>query len=288
MHQSYNIFLRRVAYLWILSLLFSGFTFSDDSISKSYEEKPLVIMVASYQNSKWYKQNLESIFSQKYTNYRVIYVDDCSPDGTGALVEAYVQEKGQGHRFTLIKNQKRVGSLANKYKIAHLCAPNEIILDLDGDDWWYDDLVYSEINKHYQDSDVWATYGGFTFVNGRSGFGGPIDLNVIASNSFRDSMFGTGTIPLRTFYAGLFHNIELDNLMYNGDFFQMAGDLAFMFPILEMAGFHSRFISKIMYVYNIQTGINDSTLNSGLQSQMDKVIRGKNKHLPFSSTKDFM
>lgn len=283
-----NTFTIKLACIWILGIFSSNSSFAEDIIFKAKQEKPLVVMVASYKNSKWYKQNLDSIFGQKYKNYRVIYVDDCSPDDTGALVEAYVKEQKQEHRFTLIKNEKRIGSLANKYKIAHLCAPNEVIIDLDGDDWLFDDSVFNEINKHYKDPNVWVTYGGFTYTTGGSGFGSPIEWNIIANNSYRDEMFGTGTIPLRTFYAGLFHNIELDNLVYNGDFFQTSGDLAFMFPILEMAGFHSRFTSKIMYVYNIQTGLNDSTVNSERQSQMDKIIRSKTKHLPFKSTKDFM
>jgi len=37
----------------------------------------------------------------------------------------------------------------------------------------------------------------------------------------------------------------------------MAGDLAYMWPIVEMAGNHSRFISEVLYVYNVVTPLND-------------------------------
>ncbi len=39
-----------------------------------------VIEITSYNSIKWYKQNLDSVFSQTYPYYRVIYIDDNSID----------------------------------------------------------------------------------------------------------------------------------------------------------------------------------------------------------------
>ena len=66
----------------------------------------MVITIASYNNKDWYKKNLDSVFSQNYQNYRIIYTDDCSLDGTGDLVAEYVREKGQENRVILIENRK--------------------------------------------------------------------------------------------------------------------------------------------------------------------------------------
>ena len=55
------------------------------------QEKKLVIIVTSYNNADWYDKNLGTMFSQKnydgtpYENYRIIYVDDCSLDGTARI-----------------------------------------------------------------------------------------------------------------------------------------------------------------------------------------------------------
>ena len=46
-----------------------------------------VIVIPSYNNAQWYKRNLDSVFAQTYKNFSVIYLDDCSPDGTGQLVK---------------------------------------------------------------------------------------------------------------------------------------------------------------------------------------------------------
>ena len=61
----------------------------------SLPEKKIVILIPSYNNSRWYKENLDSIINQNYSNYRIVYVDDCSPDNTGQLVETYIKECGK-------------------------------------------------------------------------------------------------------------------------------------------------------------------------------------------------
>jgi len=58
--------------------------------AQNTNEKPIVLIVASYNNTQWYKWNLDSIFNQKYKNYHVIYIDDCSKDDTYELVKNYI------------------------------------------------------------------------------------------------------------------------------------------------------------------------------------------------------
>ena len=124
-------------------------------------ERSIVVVIASYNNKDWYKRNLDSVFSQKYTNYRVIYVDDASPDGTGELVEQYIKEHKQEEKFTLLCNQERLGALANQYTAITSCDDMAIIVILDGDDWFAHDQVLAYMNNVYADTNVWLTYGQF-------------------------------------------------------------------------------------------------------------------------------
>jgi hypothetical protein len=48
----------------------------DQAAAEPMVENPLVVIIPSYKNAKYYKQNLDSVFNQNYTNYRVIYVAD--------------------------------------------------------------------------------------------------------------------------------------------------------------------------------------------------------------------
>ena len=97
--------------------------------------KPMVIVIPSYNNRQWYRQNLASVCAQAYDNFRAIYVDDGSSDQTGALVARFIEDHAVGHRIQLIRNTVRVGALENLYRSIHACDDQEIVILLDGDDW---------------------------------------------------------------------------------------------------------------------------------------------------------
>lgn len=54
--------------------------------------------------------------------------------------------------------------------------------------------------------------------------------------------------------------------------------LTMMFPMLEMAGHRSKFVSDILYIYNVANPINDSKVNIQLQQGLEKLIRAKRKY----------
>ena len=61
------------------------------SKEKYTETKPrFVYIVPSYNNKDWYKRNIDSMIYQKNTNWHMIYIDDCSDDGTFDLVKEYL------------------------------------------------------------------------------------------------------------------------------------------------------------------------------------------------------
>ncbi len=253
--------------------------------SFAIEEKPFVVVIPSYNNSRWYEHNLGSVYAQKYENYRVVFIDDASPDGTGELVRRYVQQCGQEHRTTIVQNTERRGALANVYQGIWLCKPYEIVANLDGDDWMFDEHVLERLNREYADPDVWVTYGQFLYYPcGSAGWAAQVPEEVIATNSFRDNQWTT--TAMRTFYAGLFHKIKKEDLLYNGDFYPMAGDLAYMWPILEMAGFHSRFIPDILYVYNLDTPLNDMKKDAALQQRLGLLTRITPRYSPLEKPYD--
>lgn len=271
----------------VVFFLFAFFFFSVANVlggenPPNQNEKEIVVVIPSYNNKDWFKKNLDSVFQQSHDNFRVIYIDDASPDGTGDLVKKYIKEKKQKNRVTLIQNKKRLGALANTFQAAWLCQPHEIIAILDGDDWFYNENVLQKLNSLYSNPQVWVTYGQFVYYPcGTPGWAAQVPQDVIQNNGFRE--YPWVTTALRTFYAGLFQKIKKEDLLYNGDFFQMAGDLAYMWPIVEMAGIHSRFIPDVLYVYNVVTPINDIKLDPTTQQNLGFVIRERQKYLPVDS-----
>ena len=181
----------------------------------SAAEKPFVVVIPSYNNKDWCLNNLDSVFRQNYQNYRVIYIDDHSTDGTSELVEGYVKDHDQGHRFTLIKNKEKNGPLACMCRAIDLCDKEEIVIDLDGNDWLAHDGVLSFLDGIYSSSETWMTYGQLVFYPRYApGFASEIPQEIIEENLFRS--YGGAITHLRTFYAGLFQAIAKDDFFMRG------------------------------------------------------------------------
>lgn len=252
------------------------------------DSKHFVVVAASYNNKEWYTcdvhkkwvGHLDSIFLQAYDNYHVIYIDDCSTDNTGKLVENYIKEKGMEDRVTLIKNARRYGAMENHYRAMHACKDGDVIVILDGDDAFASIDVLAYLNTIYSDGQTWLTYGQFIeYPLGTNGYCCPMPPDIVRNNAFRDWTHNPS--HLRTFYAGLFNQIKREDLMYEGEFLKMTADAAAMFPMIEMArNGHFQFIPLVLCIYNGDNSLNDHKISKTLQRQLDLVIRSRNRYEP--------
>lgn len=264
-------------------MLFFSAIYSDlFSSQNNIVEKEIVVVIPSYNNKEYYEKNLGSALGQEYSNFTVLYYDDCSTDGTGQLVQEFIEKYDHKHRVTLIRNEERKLALANHWAAAHSSSDHAIIVNLDGDDWFAHKHALQRINQEYQDSDVWLTYGQFRqSPSGVLGSSCLIPMDIIERNAFREHRWSTS--QPRTYYAWLFKKIKCESLFFNGDFIKSAWDLAFMFPMLEMAGFHIRFIPDVLYIYNKNNPINDYKIDVKLQLSMDRYIRSQPKYMPLDT-----
>lgn len=236
------------------------------------KEKRFVIVIPSYNNERWCERNIMSALNQNYDKFRIIFVDDCSSDRTFKIVSGIVHNSHLKDKCTLIRNDVRKGALSNLYHMIHSCADDEIILTLDGDDWFPNDNVLTKLKEHYNSGDVWLTYGQYqNHPDKGTGIAQKYPANVVETSSFRRHPWCAS--HLRTFYAWLFKRIRKSDLCIDGEFFKMTWDFAIMFPMLEMAKERSKFISDILYIYNMENPINDHKVNVKLQQDLDRRIR---------------
>ncbi len=245
----------------------------ENQINKKHK---FVIVTTSFNNEKWYLKNLDSIFGQNYTNYRVIYINDISTDKTGKLVQEYIRTRCLESKCAYIENQEKKYQVRNLYDAIHMCQDDEIIVTVDGDDWLPDDNVLTKLNKIYNENDIWMTYGQYQNSQGKIGGASPYSDYVIQTRSFRkDDWRAT---HLRTFKAFLFKKIKKEDLMYEEKFLDMAGDLAFMIPMLEMAGNRSMFIPEVLYVYNIDNPLMENKVNVARQNLLADITRNRKQY----------
>jgi len=255
------------------TLLTLGFLFATHNIFPEVIEKPMVIIIPSYNNIEWYKKNLYSALSQNYSNFRIIYIDDNSCDGTTKAVEEYLKKNDKNRRTEHLHNTTRLGAMENLYHAIHSCDDHEIAVLLDGDDWLSHKNVLKQLNEIYSSRQIWFTHGTFIdYPMGNVSWCEPYPPEVIAQKSFRKFKCPS---HLRTFYAWLFKKIQLEDFLYEGDFIKMAWDMAIMYPLSEMAGERHYFIRETNYVYNMANPINDNKVDPDLQNFLDRLIRNR-------------
>ncbi len=274
----------------VIGIAILGFAFSKTGWDQLFEQeksahfaveehKSFVIVVASYNNEEWAEKNLRSIFEQKYDNYRVIYIDDASKDGTFAKVKQNITKYQQWHRVDLIHNEYNRGAVENIYRAVRSCLDEEIVVLLDGDDWFPHEHVLERLNEAYADPSVWLTYGSYVEYPSYSytvaNFSQELPQKVIEKNSVREFTKEQWYLShLRTFYSALFKKIKRTDLLYEGKYFDTAYDLAFMIPMVEMAGIHARFIKEILCIYNRSQNMKEQQMRSKRQQQLSKHILG--------------
>ena len=129
------------------------------------QDQQLVVLIPSYNNSAFYEKNLNTVLSQKTDtfDFEILYVDDCSPDGTAGLVEEFTKTNNLQGKISLIKNPIRCRAMRNIYMAIHrYCDDKKIVAVYDGDDWLLGDNAFTIITNAYKNPNTWMTYGSLT------------------------------------------------------------------------------------------------------------------------------
>lgn len=94
----------------------------------------LSIIVPNYNNEAYIKHCLDSILQQTFSDYEVIIADDCSTDGSPAIIREY--EKKHPGVIRGIFNKKNMGVSANRHN-AVMESRGRFLTTMDSDDYYY-------------------------------------------------------------------------------------------------------------------------------------------------------
>ena len=107
------------------------------------ENEPLVSVITPLYNSeKYISKTIESVINQKYNNWELIIINDCSKDKGPEIVKKY---QNQDERIKLINLEKNSGAAVAR-NIGIENAQGDFIAFIDSDDIWERNKLKEQIN----------------------------------------------------------------------------------------------------------------------------------------------
>jgi len=234
-------------------------------------ENSYTILMVGWNSKDWISTCLQSCLNQNHSNFDVIAIDAQTDDGTFDYLK---DQESKHENFKVVRNNIRQYQPQNIYDGVMMAKDDSIIVTVDFDDWLPHENVLATLDQYYNE-DVWMTYGSYVMTNGQVNGFGRYDDRVVQNNLYRQDNWRA--THLRTFRKKLYSKIKVDDLKDdNGEWFRVAGDLTFMWPMLEMSGGKFEFIPEPLYVYNLE---NQNSVNQGdkapEQIKNEKIMRGR-------------
>ena len=97
------------------------------------------IIMPNYNGAKFLTETIESVLAQTYTNWELLFVDDCSTDNSLELIQDYKDD-----RIKVLRNEKNSGAAVSRnYALRE--ATGKWIAFLDSDDLWVKDKLQKQL-----------------------------------------------------------------------------------------------------------------------------------------------
>lgn len=127
------------------------------------ENKSLIsIVLTNYNREYFILEQLGSIIAQTYQNWELIIADDCSTDGSKAIIQEFIKKNGD-KKIIFLKNEKNLGVAKNFEKGLH-SATGEYIAVCDSDDVWLAEKLEKEL-KFLKSGNFGMVYSDLTVVD---------------------------------------------------------------------------------------------------------------------------
>jgi glycosyltransferase involved in cell wall biosynthesis len=188
---------------------------------------------------------VESLDGQTCTDWKAIFVDDASPDGSAEAARRAIAKRGLGDRFALIVHDRRRYKARNVFEALATGRHDgsEVVVMLDGDDRLSGPRALEVLGREYDRGFdvVWSNWVG---CDGSKGKSAPLSPLL----SPRRQPFVTQ--HLFSFRRRLFDAVRASDLQDDeGRWFRAGCDAALAWPLLEQTR-RWRFVDLPLCVYN--------------------------------------
>lgn len=118
-------------------------------------EKKVAVLLSSYNGEKYIAEQIDSILAQTYPNIDIYVRDDCSTDGTVAVLRPYA-ERGD---IILMEGEKNLGYPEGFYEMLRTVTTADYYSFSDQDDVWNPDKISrAVVGLNRRDQDIPALY----------------------------------------------------------------------------------------------------------------------------------
>ncbi|MBD3260720.1 MAG: glycosyltransferase [Candidatus Altiarchaeales archaeon] len=205
------------------------------------------------------QRNLKQLLNQFEQDWEACVILDPVGDKTYEQAKAFESDK-----IKVILNDERLYALPNIIKSINEMHPSDddIIATVDADDWLTHEDSLGIVKRAYDaQDDLMLTYGSWvSYPNSYANTNTKEPYKEEDFKNIRKAPFRASHI--RTFKYRVWKHIDQEDFKDDdGNMFRVAWDLSFMWPMLEMAGFHrTKYIPHKVYTYNQETPHNDAKL----------------------------
>jgi glycosyltransferase involved in cell wall biosynthesis len=228
---------------------------------------------------RYISQCVDSVRSQTYSEWKAYVTVDACRDGT---YDAALRAAGRDRRIHVVSNKRRMYSLCNLIRAIRRsrAAPDDVIVILDGDDWFAHRGALRIIADTYAEHNCWMTYGSWisNWVEKSGERTGMWPAYPDGTTNFRHVRW-LGT-AVRTWKKWLWDRVDDRDLRdATVGYYRVSEDQATMLPLLEMSTTRkARHIPEALMIYN-QT----NPWNSGLHmtAEMDRNALHLDKQKPY-------
>ena len=216
------------------------------SFAKKKSTKHDFLIIISSNSGEFVEKNLGTIFDQTYPNYRVLYLDLASKDQAAYKAKTFARSLRQENRLYAVRCETQEQYLNEYIHAVRSCRDNEIIVQTDGGDWLANSQVLDMFNETYQSSEVWLTYGEYLeYPSYKRVEYDSSNKRVMTQYRMQNGPWMRA--PLKTYYASLFKQVNLESL--SGDQERML-----MLSIYELAKNHVHYIPEVLSIHAEERG----------------------------------
>lgn len=120
------------------------------------------IIVPNYNHAQYLEHRLQSIFNQKYQNFEVILLDDCSTDESREILFRYSDHPKVSH---IIFNKENSGNTFSQWNKGISFASGEFIWIAESDDFCEPDFLEKSIEVHLANPEISLSFCQSHMVN---------------------------------------------------------------------------------------------------------------------------